>query len=164
MPPKFITITIRQHCQLQIGTCQGHLPSASVGTEFCAVSTYPERSSGWKTRMRHSVLQENCQNKSSDSQMFLGTDFMGTIPASPHIQKSTFMVTIFSRDQQKNFCEDEYLIASPKSHILTFPSCFFGAVSQSYRRCCLLGCSPDFAPQKAYVTQHKKSCPCVRRL
>ena len=35
------------------------------------------------------------------------------------------------------------------THILTFLlPCLFGAVSQSYLRCCLLGCSPHFAPNK----------------
>ena len=34
----------------------------------------------------------------------------------------------------------------PKSHILTFTFYLFGAVSQTYLRGCLLGCSPHFAP------------------
>ena len=33
-----------------------------------------------------------------------------------------------------------------KTYILTFPHCHFRAVSQSYLRCCLLGCSPHLAP------------------
>ena len=32
------------------------------------------------------------------------------------------------------------------TYILTFPPCLFGSVFQSYLRCCLLGCSPHFAP------------------
>ena len=35
-----------------------------------------------------------------------------------------------------------------KTFILTFPHCCFGAVSRSYLRCCLPGCSPHFAPNK----------------
>ena len=37
---------------------------------------------------------------------------------------------------------------SPKPCILTFPHCRFGAVSQSYLRCCLLGFSLHFVPNK----------------
>ena len=32
--------------------------------------------------------------------------------------------------------------------IYWLPYCHFGAVSQSYLRCCLQGCSPHFAPNK----------------
>ena len=38
-----------------------------------------------------------------------------------------------------------------QNHILTFPSYLFGAVSQGYLRCCLLGCSPHFSPNKTYL-------------
>ena len=34
--------------------------------------------------------------------------------------------------------------------ILSFPHCRFGAVSQSFLRCCLPGCSPHFAPNITY--------------
>ena len=37
---------------------------------------------------------------------------------------------------------------SSKPYILNFPHCRFGAVSQSYLRCCLPGCSPHFAPKE----------------
>ena len=53
-------------CQWQIGTCQGHLPSASVEIESLLLQLLilirPEGNSGW--RMRHSVLQENWWNRS----------------------------------------------------------------------------------------------------
>ena len=42
---------------------------------------------------------------------------------------------------------------SSKRYILTFPHCCFGAVSQSYLRCHLLGCSPHFAPNKTHNSQ-----------
>ena len=35
----------------------------------------------------------------------------------------------------------------PKPYIVTSPHCHFIAVSQSYLRCCLSGCSPHFAPK-----------------
>ena len=42
---------------------------------------------------------------------------------------------------------------SLKSYIaLTFPLFHFGTVFQSYLKCCLLGCSPHFAPNKTLVT------------
>ena len=34
------------------------------------------------------------------------------------------------------------------------PPCLFGAVSQSYLRCCLLGCSPPFAQNIATLSSH----------
>ena len=34
------------------------------------------------------------------------------------------------------------------TYILTFPHCLFGAVFQSYLKCCLLGYNPPFAPNK----------------
>ena len=53
------------------------------------------------------------------------------------------MVTSAPHDQQKTFCKIRSWLHwthhSPKSYILTFPHCLFGAVSQSYLRCCLLG-------------------------
>ena len=53
------------------------------------------------------------------------------------------MVTSAPHDQQKTFCKISAWLHgtphSPKSYILTSPHCLFGAVSQSYLRCCLLG-------------------------
>ena len=45
------------------------------------------------------------------------------------------------------------MVSSPKPYILTFPHCRFGAVSQSYVRCCLPGSSPHFAPNKVQCNQ-----------
>ena len=49
---------------------------------FCWPSTIPE---GVQGGVRHSVLQGIWWDRSSDSGMFLGTDFMISILASPHI-------------------------------------------------------------------------------
>ena len=61
-----------------------------------------------------------------------------------------FMVTSAPRDQQKTFCKITAWLHwpphSPKSYILTSPHCLFGAVSESYLRCCLL-CSVLILPQ-----------------
>ena len=46
--------------------------------------------------------------------------------------------------------------SSLKSYIaLTFPLFRFGTVFQSYLKCCLLGCSPHFAPNKTQLTSLK---------
>ena len=67
-----------------------------------------------------------------------------------------FMVT--PHDQQKTFCKVSawfhWAPASPKSYMLTSPYSLFGAVSQSYLKCCLPGCSPHFAPNKTYCNSH----------
>ena len=38
---------------------------------------------------------------------------------------------------------------------LNWTDCLFGAISQSYLRCCLLGCSPHFAPNKTQLAALK---------
>ena len=49
----------------------------------------------------------------------------------------------------KNICLIACIPPSPKvTYKLTFLPCLFGAVSQSYLRCYLLGCSPHFTPNK----------------
>ena len=57
---------------MQIDTCYGHLSSTSAKLKSCAAAVAdlqqpPERSSGWRAEMRHAILWENWQNKSSDS-------------------------------------------------------------------------------------------------
>ena len=76
--------------------------------------------------MRHSVLGQgragNWQNRSLDSQLISGADFMSPTLSSPHIQKSTkiLMVVTTPHDQQnpsaKNMCFTVYIPSSPKSH------------------------------------------------
>ena len=61
---------------------QGHLPSASEETELCTAAAVPE---GVQGAVRHSVLQGIWQDRSLDSWIFLGTDFMIPILLSPHI-------------------------------------------------------------------------------
>ena len=63
-------------------TCR-HLALASclykdyiMTTASCWVSTPPERSSGWRSEIRHSALGKTQKNWPSDSQMFSGKDFM----------------------------------------------------------------------------------------
>ena len=67
---------------------------------------------------------------------------------------------------QKKKKKNMYLIAcippSPKSQITSHPSCLFGAVPQSYLKCCFPVYSPHFAPNKtllqlscwAFLSQH----------
>ena len=67
-----------------------------------------------------------------------------------------FLVTSAPCDRQQNFCKVSpglhWALPSLKSYILTFSDFLFGAVSQSYLRCCLLGCGPHFTPNKTYLT------------
>ena len=84
---------------------------------------------------------------------------------SPHISTNTKLLhsdTCYSwlaksimrlTETWRNMCLIACIPASPKSHICwsspTLP-CLFGAVSQNYLRCCLLDCSPYFAPNKTF--------------
>ena len=65
---------------------QRHLPPASkkikTSAYSCGPSTNPE---GGQGGVRHSVRQGIWWDRSLDSWMFLGTDFMISILASPHI-------------------------------------------------------------------------------
>lgn len=65
-----------------------------------------------------------------------------------------------------NICAWLHEFPFTQNHVLlTFsPLCLFGAVSQRYMRCCLLGFSPYFAPNKTTGTHtHKKPKPKTRQ-
>ena len=137
---------------------QRRLPSASMEIEprcySCWPSTAPE---GVQGGLRHSVLQGIWCDRSLDSSMFLGTDFMISILASPHIKRSTKSLLGDIRSsllttKKKTFCKIGaswyWALLSPKPYVLNFPHCRFGAISQSYMRCCLPSCSPHLAPNK----------------
>ena len=117
----------------------------------CWPSTTPE---GVQGGVRHYGLQGIWWDRSLDSWMFLGTEFMISILASPHIYRSTKPLHGDIRPSRltKTFCKLSaswyWTPPSPKPYILTFPHCCFGAVSQSYLRCCLPGCNPHIAPDK----------------
>ena len=70
-----------------------------------------------------------------------------------------FMVTSDPHDLEKTSCKVSSWLhwncPSPKPYILTFPYYFFGAVSQRYLRCCLLGCSPHFTLNKTQLATLK---------
>ena len=101
----------------------------------------------------------------------LGTNFMISILASPHVQRNTKSLHGDIRSSwltKKAVCKMSiswyWTLPSPKPYMLTFPHCHFGAVSQSYLRSCLLGCSPHFSPNKTklatlklyfFFSQHK---------
>ena len=81
-------------CQLQIGTyqehCQWHwqehLPSASIETEPHAAFAVDLQQALREFRMEWRILLQGIWlDRSLDSRMFLGTDFMTSILASPHI-------------------------------------------------------------------------------
>ena len=54
-------------CELEAGTC--HVPPHDwiMSPSSCWPSASPERSSGWRSGVRHSVLWENWQNRCSDN-------------------------------------------------------------------------------------------------
>ena len=99
-------------------------------------STSPERVQGG---VRHSVLQGIWWDRSLDSWMFLGTDVMISILASPLSREALnpFMVLhqIFMTNK-KTFCKMSaswyWTPPSPKPYKLTFPHYCFGAVSQRW--------------------------------
>ena len=104
----------------------------------CCYSCWPlPTPEGVQGGVRHSVLQGIWWDRSLDSWMFLGTDFMISILASPPIQRSTKSLhgNITSSWLKKTFCEMGaswyWTSPSPKPYILIFPHCCFGAVSQT---------------------------------
>ena len=87
-------MTTRGPCQLQIGTYQEHCQWLSKAFAICLYRDWtPCCHSCWSSAtpegvqggVRHSVLQGIWWDKSLDSWIFLGTDFMISILASPHI-------------------------------------------------------------------------------
>ena len=131
---------------------QRHLPSASSELGPLQLLTF-HNPQGVRGRVRCSVLQGIWWDRSLESWMFLETDFVISILASPHFYRSIESLhgDITSSWLTKPFCKMNvswYWTSAPKPYILTFPHCHFGAVSQSYLRCCLLGCSPHFSPNK----------------
>ena len=155
----------------QLSTTNWHLPRALPMTEqqrhchlplqrvnpmrySCWPSTTPE---GVQGGVRRSVLQGIWWDRPLDSWRFLGTDFMISILASPHIKRSTKSLLGDIRSsllttKKKTFCKIGaswyWALLSPKPYVLNFPHCRFGAISQSYMRCCLPSCSPHLAPNK----------------
>ena len=136
-----------------MGTC--HITSKRI--KSCAAATadlqHSLRDWGLKEEMRHSLLQENCQDRSSDrytQELILWAQFLYLLISRKVLK--FFMVQIVSHDWQKlhktsrnskiNVCLIVY-----QNHIYTiFPPYLFGTVSQSYLRHCLLGCS--YCPPK----------------
>ena len=133
---------------------QRHLPSASREIEPPAAVAADFQQSLREFRWSKALCAPGNLVGQDFRQMFLGTDFTILILASPHIWGSTKSLhsDIIPSGLTKTFCKLSaswyWTPPSPKLHILTFAHCHFGAVSQSYLRCYLLGCSPHFAPGK----------------
>ena len=75
-------------CELEFGACHHLLSTSPWIKSWAAVAAdlqHPERSSGWKSGLRHSVLWENWKNRSSDSQIFFRIRFLSPILACPDI-------------------------------------------------------------------------------
>ena len=87
-------MTMRGPCQLQIGTYQEHCQWLSKAFAIClyrdwtpcCCSCWPSSTpEGVQGGGRHSVVQGTWWNRSLDTWMLLGTGFMISILASPHI-------------------------------------------------------------------------------
>ena len=117
----------------------------------CWPLTTPWKNSGWRAEVRHSVLWGNWQDRSSESQIFSGADFMSPILVSPHILKSTtilhgadcFSWLAEASWDQKFSTKNMWLIACtpptplPKSHIY-YPThtCHQTSLEQFHRAIC----------------------------
>ena len=96
------------------------------------------------------------QDRSSDSQIFWGANFLSPILISPHTQESTKILYDDSVpcDQQKpakkkkKMCLIACIPPSPKSHIYWPSPLSLWSVSRSYLKCCLPGYCPHFAPSE----------------
>ena len=79
--------------ELQIGSCQEHLPVTEQQQGYfpssCATVDTPFNTELPAWSVRHSVLQGDWWNWSLDSSIFSGTGFIIPILLSPHIQEST---------------------------------------------------------------------------
>ena len=119
---------------IQIGTCHWHLPSTSKMMLRCCYSCWlsilPENSSGWRSGKRHPILwEEKWPNRSSDSWIISGVDFMSPVLVLPCIQKCTetfhgdvclsWLTVTFTRLADtvcKNMCLTACISLLPKSH------------------------------------------------
>ena len=147
------------YCQLQSGTCHGYLPSTSVRMKSCAsaatdfqhpLTGVQSREQKWGTL----CSENNWHDRFSDryfQEQILWAQFLYLL-IFRKILKSFMGITVphyTSRNLlgKKNKCL--HLLSLHQNHIYTDPLPYlFGAVSQTYLRWCLLGCSPHLAPNK----------------
>ena len=140
-----------------LSTTNWHLPSTSTRIKSCWLSTIPERNSGWRAEKRHSVLWEKLAEQVFRWLNNFTVDFMSPVLVSPYIQRSPkvlhgddcfwWLGETFCQTKENVF--DCNVLPLYQNHIYTdLPLYLFGAVSQSYLRCYLLGYSPHFAPIK----------------
>ena len=134
-----------------MGAC--HLPPQGLNQmllQLCIFHT-PDRSSGWRAEM---CWGRNWRNRSSDryfQEPILWAQVLYLLVSRKALKilhgdncSSWLRATLF-----KKYVPGCMLSPFPQiTCILTFPPCLFGAVSQSYLKCCLLGCSPHFTPNK----------------
>ena len=146
-------------CQLQIDTCHWHFPSTSAKTECAAAAADFHHSvkgvQGEEQKWGTLCSGRNWQNRSTKTFFFSWSQFYEFNSVCPSIQKNTKI--LLSADcslwPAENFCKKlcSWLHVFPLHQNHTYTDllpCLFGAVSQSYQWCCLLGCSPHFAPDK----------------
>ena len=145
-------------CHLQIDTCRLSLQGSNYEL-LQLLSTPPERSPEWWSGVRPSVLWVNWQNRSSDryfQEKILWAQFLHLFISRKALKSFMVMSTPCdcsnlyetSRKLQK-ICAWLHVFPLHQNLIYTsLPGSFCRAVSQSYLRYCLPGCSPHFAPDK----------------
>ena len=139
------------YCQLQtaptMGTCHRPLQGLNRGHCSCRPATPLQRVQGGG--QTQGAL---CSAKAGRTGLHIVRYFRSPILASPHIQKSTTFLHddvcslwLGETSSAKNTCLITRIPSSPRSHTYWPSTCLFGAVSQSYLKCCLLGYSPHIA-------------------
>ena len=152
---------------MAVSATNWHLPSTSTRTKSHAAAAadfqLPLKGvQGGEQKWGPPCSGKNWQNRSSDSHIFSGDHFMSPILASPRIWKSTQflhgdvcssgLAVTFTRLAEtfcKKICAWLHILPLHQNHIYTdLPHYVFGAVSQSYLRCCLPSYSSHFLPNK----------------
>ena len=130
----------------QTGTC--HLPLQGLNHKLQQLLTF---NIPWKFRLeiRNDALcalektgRTGLQTVGWFQKLILWAQFLRLLISRKALHP--FMVTLAPHDEQKTSAKITWTPPSPKSHICWPSPHLFGAVSQSYLRCCLLGYSPHF--------------------
>ena len=152
---KYFEFQFNSNHQLQIGTCR--LPLQGLNHAAADFQHPLEGVQGGEQKWGPLYSGKNWQDRSSDryfQELIIWVQFCSSSYLEKHWNPSQwwlFLVTSKSvmrliETVWKNMCLVACTSPSPESHDL--PPCLFGAVSQSYLRCCLPSCSPYLAPNK----------------
>ena len=144
------------YCWSQIGTCHGCLPSTStrVTSRAVAGTAPPTPMKEFRMESRNEAFcgktgRTGLQIVRYSQELFLWAQFLYLIIARKALK--SFMVTTVSQQKLSAKKKSAWLHVLPlyQNHMYTIlPPYLSGAVSQSYLRLYLPGCSPHFAPNK----------------